>query len=874
MATHPLPDLVGRVRRRLNPSDPAGVPDADLLARWTTARDEAAFECLVWRHGPMVLATCRRVLGPGPDADDAFQATFLTLVRRAGQVRSGVGGWLHRVAYRVALRVRARRRPTAALVAEPAAEPAHDADWHDLRPVLDREIDALPERFRAPFVLCYLQGKTNEQAARELGRPVGTILSRLATARQKLRARLTRRGVGLSAAAAVTVPASLARAAVGLGSRPAPSHLIPLCLGATSPMRITLLTATVLAVGVGLVAAVRVSADPPAKAPAKADKPDGMTPGHPKGWGGGPFGMGEYTFGLDRKDPKEGKAAAFVRADKPGNGATLTQQIAAKAFAGKRVRLSAQVKTRDVSTGTGLWLRIDSPDGTVGFDNMFDRRLKGDTAWTKAEVVLDVDEKATGLTFGLILFNGSGTVWVDDMKLEVVGKDVKVTAEDPEKPSPPGLDSTDGLPETPTNLGFEEQARDLRVVPTPLTAAETAWLKKAAIPLTAVEAGKGFKDLQPLKSVVGAARIVSLGESTHGTREHFQMKHRLLEFLVAEMGFTHFAIEANMTEAFAINDYVLTGTGSAKKALAGLYFWTWYTEEVLAMIEWMRDYNRKHGAKVQFLGFDMQTGTVAAANAKAFVAKADPAFAKEAERLFEKAAPLFPKTPDEQESFDSLPAAEKKFLAEAPWEVVAHLEKNRDKYLKTMKAEEVDRGLLDARIAAQAAKNGTVSYNYRDECMAANVGWILDHAPKGSKIVLWAHNGHVSRSDGAMGSHLAKKYGKEMVIVGFGAGEGTYTAISRGEGLKKDNKLVAPKAGSLEKVLRDAKVGDCVLDLRPGATNADAQWLQRPHYLRMIGALAMDMQFQPCILPELYDVIVFVDRTTASRCFGFTQAEE
>src|SRR5688500_2638777 len=111
MGTPPLPGLVARVRRAAARRDTAGIPAADLLARWAGGRDEAAFELLVWRHGPMVLATCRRVLGPGPDADDAFQATFLTLVRKADRVRAGagVGGWLHRVAYRVALRVRARR---------------------------------------------------------------------------------------------------------------------------------------------------------------------------------------------------------------------------------------------------------------------------------------------------------------------------------------------------------------------------------------------------------------------------------------------------------------------------------------------------------------------------------------------------------------------------------------------------------------------------------------------------------------------------------------------------------------------------------------------------------------------------------------------
>ena len=134
------------------------------------------------------------------------------------------------------------------------------------------------------------------------------------------------------------------------------------------------------------------------------------------------------------------------------------------------------------------------------------------------------------------------------------------------------------------------------------------WLANNAIRLKGVEAGQGFEDMQPLKKVIGEARLVALGEATHGTREFFQLKHRMLEFLVTEMGFTVFGIEATMPEAFDVNEFVLNGKGDPAGALAGLYFWTWDTEEVLDMIRWMRNYNADphHEKKVKFYGFDAQ----------------------------------------------------------------------------------------------------------------------------------------------------------------------------------------------------------------------------------------------------------------------------
>lgn len=185
-------------------------------------------------------------------------------------------------------------------------------------------------------------------------------------------------------------------------------------------------------------------------------------------------------------------------------------------------------------------------------------------------------------------------------------------------------------------------------------AAEAArsWLATNAVRLETVEAGHGFADLQPLKQIIGPARIVALGEATHGTREFFQLKHRLLEFLVTEMGFNLFAIEATMPESFDLNDYVLTGRGDPEKALAGVYFWTWDTEEVRTMIEWMRSYNAdpKHTRKVKFYGCDMQSAPRAAKVTLAYLRKVDPPQAEMAEKALAILA-----NPYTDAEFDKLP---------------------------------------------------------------------------------------------------------------------------------------------------------------------------------------------------------------------------
>jgi RNA polymerase sigma factor (sigma-70 family) len=268
--------------------------DGELLARFTTHRDEAAFAELLRRHGPMVLGVCRRVLRNVHDVDDAFQATFLVLVRKAGSLSTpeAVGNWLHGVAYRTALKARTaavRRRQCEQDMADVPAPEASDAVlWSSLRPVLDEEIQRLPAHYRTAFVLCHLEGMTNDEAARCLGCPTGTILSRLSRARERLRARLTRRGITLSTAAlgavvmdqaaaapvpdvlnATTLGSSLTLAVTGRVGDLVSPHVITLMEGVLQAMFMRKLKivaaplALVLAAGGGALGYQRLAAQPP-----------------------------------------------------------------------------------------------------------------------------------------------------------------------------------------------------------------------------------------------------------------------------------------------------------------------------------------------------------------------------------------------------------------------------------------------------------------------------------------------------------------------------------------------------------------------------------------------------------------------------------
>ncbi len=210
MASSAMNEVIQHLRRAVLLRDESGLTDGQLLGCFIEHRDEAAFAALVRRHGPMVWGVCRRSLNH-QDAEDAFQATFLVLVRKAASVvpRERVANWLYGVAHQTALqarrnvtRRRAREKQGTAMP-EPAA--AEQDEWRDLQPLLDRELSRLPDTYREVIVLCDLEGKTRKEVARQLGLPEGTVGSRLARARVMLAKRLTQRGVALSGGAVAAV---------------------------------------------------------------------------------------------------------------------------------------------------------------------------------------------------------------------------------------------------------------------------------------------------------------------------------------------------------------------------------------------------------------------------------------------------------------------------------------------------------------------------------------------------------------------------------------------------------------------------------------------------------------------------------------------
>ena len=203
MAGRSLTELTHDLGQALLRRDGADLTDAQLLTRFAEHGDEAAFEALFRRHAPMVLGVCRRLLRHAQDAEDAVQAVFLVLARKAATVRprEALANWLYGVAYKAALKARsAAARRKERQVADLPEPPARQATPDDLGPVLDRELNRLPSRYRAVLVLCVLQGQTRRDAARQLGCPEGTVCGRLARARALLARRLTRCGVPVVAA--------------------------------------------------------------------------------------------------------------------------------------------------------------------------------------------------------------------------------------------------------------------------------------------------------------------------------------------------------------------------------------------------------------------------------------------------------------------------------------------------------------------------------------------------------------------------------------------------------------------------------------------------------------------------------------------------
>jgi len=520
-------------------------------------------------------------------------------------------------------------------------------------------------------------------------------------------------------------------------------------------------------------------------------------------------------------------------------------------------------------------MRVDGPGETQGFDNMSNRALVGTGDWQHVAVVLDVPVTAIGIVFGVIL-QGSGEVFADDFTLETVADTVAATnllpGFVPSGDSATTVATYARYPFAPRNLDLEGVA----------TVATADWLAHNGVPLVYGTPGSDQTDLAPLRTMVGNARVVGMGEATHGTHEFFALKHRVFEFLVQKMGFTHFAIEATWPEANDINTYVLTGQGDPARLLSHLYFWTWNTQEVLTLIQWMRQWNlsASPSQRVQFLGFDMQFPGAALDTVANFISRVDPSHSVLVNGKYACIAPYrnigaaFAHLSSE---YAALPADSVAACRQAVKDVFDLLNSNGDTYRRASSDALYANAVHSARLVQQfelmaSQTTVTASARVRDQSMAENVQWLLQQAPPSTRIALWAHNGHVRTVAGNMGGDLQAALGNDYISLGFVFGTGSFNAVKQSgstfAGLKELTATLVPD-GSLESLFMTTGYPLMLFDARQIANGGSAaSYLGGPIPMRNIGA-AFDpaqeaLYFSSAVLPADYQLLLFVRVSTAS----------
>jgi erythromycin esterase len=401
-----------------------------------------------------------------------------------------------------------------------------------------------------------------------------------------------------------------------------------------------------------------------------------------------------------------------------------------------------------------------------------------------------------------------------------------------------------------------------------------------AIPFDTAERESGFGDLESFRAIVGDARIVALGEATHGTSEFFTMKHRLTELLVTELGFTIFAIEAPWPATKVINWYVHTGDATRSQLVDGLSFWVWQTREVLDLIEWIHDYNMRPGVNpVSFQGFDMQVGLDdhAVNQVLAFVAEVDRG-------AVERFAAYYAAIPHDQ----SVTPADANVAGTQA--ALDDLLGHADEYSAVPSSEPYEDIVQTARMIVQseellATGLSSASFELRDRHMADNVSWLLDRAGPASKIVLWAHNAHVAAAalaapDGTalrgMGSRLREHYGDELIVAGFDFFSGTFNAIGQDPDLAPSaepqwvHEVPLPLPESVEYTLAQLGLPRFMLDLRfVEAGTPTGDWLIEERPMWSIGAAysptMLDNVRIVVNLPHHFDVLIYFQETSASQ---------
>lgn len=515
----------------------------------------------------------------------------------------------------------------------------------------------------------------------------------------------------------------------------------------------------------------------------------------------------------------------------------LAQMVGIEQLGGHLAKLSGQIRTRDVEDGwAGLWMRVDGHGKMLRLENMFKFGPRGTTDWQRFEISLPVAPNAKGVALGVLL-SGRGTAWFDDLKLEV-DRSVKVAkSEDAELRIPPRPKQSPLLLADP-ELALEAAA---------MAKVEAEWRDDITARHQAIRSlfSEDFSDLQFLKPLLRGKRVVQLGESGHGVAEFNWLKVRLIKFLHREMGFDVVAFESSLSGCNVADAKV--GTSPPRDVMRDCIFQVWHTAETLGLFEYL-DAERKAGRRISLAGFDTQnSGAASKEVARRLVAmaqKVDPELAKAIERHEARAY--------------QLSAEDSAAMAQSYRTLAELLRKERDASIEVELA--VQECLSRVRYVQQRAPlpaDMRAHTRVRDEGMADNLDFLLDRMYPGRKVIVWAHNTHISKRHEdakepyAMGQFVAARREAEVYTIGLYMGRGVATLNNR-----QPYAIHAPADHSLEALLANAGRKMSFVDFS-AAREPQPRWMFEPIVVREWGTRTRRL-----VAGKTYDAVIYIDTVT------------
>ncbi|ULH14053.1 erythromycin esterase family protein (plasmid) [Deinococcus sp. KNUC1210] len=525
---------------------------------------------------------------------------------------------------------------------------------------------------------------------------------------------------------------------------------------------------------------------------------------------------------LDRTVKHEGAFSLKLKAVSSGQLAGISWN--AKPWRGQTVVLSGWFKSRQ---SQATFLFETCPTESCPGDGH--TPLSGTHDWTNFSLTLQIPQTAEMLAVGIRV--SSGTLWLDDLSLTANGQPIA---------------------EAPPFMGPD--------------ATELAWLKDNSQPLRTETAAPDQSsaddtDLAPLGAVVGHARLIGLGEGTHGTHEFFTLKQRMVQYLVKRQGIRVFALEANAALADTVNAYIQGGPGKPESLLAGT---VWHTEEMLNLLKWMRLYNKTTQNKLILTGFDLGfNSNLSELNViQELVATVEPTYLSKVQDLLTSMSRDYYYTYAPINANKTANYQADRTMAET---ILLHFEHQKALYQHMLSVEQYQ--LLLRYVTRVWQFTGMPlygPYTYRDRMMARNLEAIAHQYP-GKKIVVWAHDVHVGRFPGRMGELLTQDLGAQYAVIGTMFGSGRYTAgPGIGQPLVEGNLAPPMYLGSIEQAF--SQVGaPFFLDLRT-TRSLPAAWLNREQDMRVtIGTSVAPFDVVRGNLAHLFDAVAFVPFSTSSK---------